>query len=251
MLRFKKVFITGGNGTLATELQAQLDKYGVPYEAADREVNVCHYGKVCRGITESKADVIIHCAAMTDVARCEVERDKAYRVNVVGTMTVAEACYDLGKFMLQMSTDYVYRGDKAYTGNGKVGNYETHDHLDPINYYSFTKAMGDIAVQQRLPYDSLIVRTSFKQKGPWLYPKAFVDQYTSRDTVDVIADQILQCLFGSHVGVVHLGTERKTVYELAKRQSPEVEPISIEDIKDVVLPRDTTLKLTTLGPRSL
>lgn len=251
MRRFKKVFITGGNGTLATELQEQLDKYGVPYVAADREIDVCNYCRVMDGIRDSGADVVIHCAAMTDVAKCEVERDKAYRVNVTGTMTVAEACYDAGKFMLQMSTDYVYRGDKAYTGDGKEGNYEVYDHLDPINYYSFTKAMGDIAVQQRLPYDSLIVRTSFKQKGPWPYPKAFVDQYTSRDTVDVIADQILQCLFGSHTGVVHLGTERKTVYELAKRQSPEVEPISIEDIKDVVLPRDTSLKLTTLGPRSL
>lgn len=251
MRRFKKAFITGGSGTLATELQEQLSNYGIPYVAVDREVDVRQYSRVMDGILAAGADVIIHCAAMTDVAKCEVDRAEAYRVNVKGTMTVAEACYDAGKFMLQMSTDYVYRGDKPYRGDGREGNYDVYDHLDPINYYSFTKAMADIAVQQRLPYSSLIVRTSFKQKGPWPYPKAFVDQYTSRDTVDVIADQILQCLFGSHTGVVHLGTERKTVYELARRQSPEVEPISIKDIKDVVLPRDTSLKLTTLGPKVL
>jgi dTDP-4-dehydrorhamnose reductase len=251
MRQFKKVFITGAEGTLGTELQKQLNEHNISYVAVDREIDVCHYDKVFRSILNSKADVVIHCAAMTDVARCEIERDRAYQVNVIGTTTVAEVCYDLGKFMLCLSSDYVYKGDKPYTGDGKEGNYEVHDRLDPINYYSFTKAVGDTAVQQRLPYSSLIVRTSFKKKGPWPYPKAFIDQYTSRDTVDVIADQILQCLFGSHTGVVHLGTERKTVYELAKRQSPEVEPISIEDIKDVVLPRDTSLKLTTLGPRLL
>jgi dTDP-4-dehydrorhamnose reductase len=246
MLRFQKVFITGAKGTLGTELREQLDKYGLPYVGTDKEVDICNYSVLWRALLESKCDCLIHCAGLIDVPWCETHRDVAYKVNVVGTMNVVRACRELDKFMLLVNTDYVYRGDKPYTGDGKEGNYEIGDHLDPINFYAYTKVLADIAVQSALPESSVITRLSFKKKGPWPYPKAFIDQYTSRDTVDVIANQILQVLYGYYVGIVHLGTERKTVYELAKRQSPEVEPISIHDLKNVVLPHDTSLKLTEI-----
>ena len=246
MLRFKKVFITGAKGVLGSELREQLDKYRLPYVATDKEVDICNYSILWRAIHESKCDCLIHCAGLIDVPWCETHRDVAFRVNVTGAMNVAQACRELDKFMLLVSSDYVYKGDKVYTGNGKEGNYEVRDYLDPINYYAYTKVLADIAVQNALPESSVITRLSFKKQGPWPYPKAFIDQYTSRDTVDIIANQILQVLYGAHVGVVHLGTERKTVFELAVRQSPEVLPSSIHDIKNVVLPKDTSLKLTKI-----
>jgi len=251
MLPYKRVFITGANGTLGTELRVQLDRHNIPYVAVNGEVDVRDFGLVYNVVHESKCDVVIHCAAMTDVTRCETDKQLAYNINVLGTINVAQVCSELDKFMVLPSTDYVYRGDKKYEGDGKTGNYATHDYLDPINYYALTKTIADVAVQNRLPYSSLILRMSFKQKGPWPYPKAFTDQYTSRDTVDVLANQILQCLFGQYGGVVHLGTERKTVFELAKRQSPAVQPISIKDIKDVVLPIDTSLRLDREIPKGV
>ncbi len=245
-MRYKKVLITGANGTLGTELQEQLEKHGIPYIGTNGETDVRDASAVVRAVTSSECDVVIHCAAITDTARCEIEKELAYDVNVRGTQMVARICKHFDRFMVHISTDYVYRGDKSYTGDGTEGNYDTGDILDPINFYSYTKVLADISVQNMLPYSSLITRQSFKQKGPWPYPKAFVDQYTSRDTVDVIADQILRALFMGHSGIIHLGTERKTVYDLAKQQSPDVEPISVEDIKDVVIPKDTSLKLTRL-----
>jgi len=246
MLRFKKVFITGAKGTLGSELRTQLDKYHLPYIPTDREVDICDLAKFRETLYQSGCDCLIHCAGLIDVPWCESYRDRAYQVNVTGAINVAQVCKELDKFMLHVSTDYVYKGDKVYCGDGREGNYETSDYLDPINYYAFTKVLADLAVQNILPQTSICTRLSFKKQGPWPHPKAFIDQYTSRDTVDVIANQILQVLYGTHVGVVHLGTERKTVYELAKRQSPEVEPISINDIKNVVLPKDTSLKLTKI-----
>lgn len=244
MLRFKRVFITGAKGTLGTELCCQLDQYKLPYVATDREVDICDIQAFRNALAESGCDAVLHCAGLIDVPWCEIHRDEAYRVNVAGAMSVAKTCHALGKFLLHVSTDYVYKGDKPYQGDGRVGNYETGDRLDPINYYAFTKILADIVVQNALPDNSIVARLSFKKKGPWPYPKAFIDQYTSRDTVDVIANQLLQVLYGNHIGIVHLGTQRKTVFELAQRQSPEVQPISINDIKNVVLPKDTSLKLT-------
>lgn len=244
MLRFERVLITGASGTLGTELRSQLDQYKIPYVGTDKEVDICNYSAFYKALLDSHCDVVIHCAGLIDVPWCEINRDKAYAVNVSGAINVARACRELDRFMVFISTDYVYKGDKEYKGDDAEGNYEIGDRLDPINYYAYTKVLADIAVQNRCPDYSLIARISFKKKGAWPYPKAFIDQYTSRDTVDVIANQILQATFGGHKGVVHLGTERKTVYELAKRQSPEVLPMSIKDIKNVVLPVDTSLKLT-------
>jgi len=244
--RFQKVFITGAKGTLGTEICSQLDGHKLPYVAADRDVDICNYVQFWNALHESKCNAVVHCAGLIDVPWCEKNRNEAYRVNVVGTMNVSRACRELDKFMLHVSSDYVFRGDKQYVGDGKEGNYEVRDRLDPINYYAFTKVLSDVAVQNALPESSAIVRLSFKKKGPWPYPKAFIDQYTSRDTVDVIVNQLLQVLYGYHTGIVHIGTERKTVYELAKRQSPNVIPISINDVQDVVLPKDTSLKLTQI-----
>lgn len=242
-----KILLTGASGTLGTELCEQLEGYDIPFVRLDPEIDIRNYGEVESAIFGAGCQVVIHCAAFTDTMRCETERDLAYGVNVRGTANVAQICYELDKFMVHISTDYVYRGDKSYTGDGRQGNYEIHDRLDPINYYSFTKTAADLTVRGILSYDRhLIVRTSFKKKGPWPYPKAFVDQHTSRDTVDVIANQILQATIGGHTGIVHLGTERKTVFELAQRQSPNVQPISRKDIKGVIIPKDTSLKLTDI-----
>lgn len=245
-MKYEKVLITGADGMLGTELQRQLEELAIPCVGIDSEVDVRNYYKVLTAISDAECDIVIHCAAMTDTVLCETERELAYDINVRGTQTVAEVCKVLDIFMMHISTDYTYSGNKPYTGDGIEGNYNTDDMLDPINFYSYTKVLGDIIVQTLLPDSSLITRQSFKQKGPWPYPKAFIDQYTSRDTVDVLAAQMLRALFGGHQGIVHLGTERKTVYELAKRQSPNVEPISIKDVRGVVIPKDTSLKLTEL-----
>jgi len=243
MTLFKKVFITGCAGVLGTEIQEQLIKYGVNFTGSDKEVDIRDYERIKKTIDKSKCDVVIHCAAMIDVPRCEIDKQIAYEVNYIGATNVAQACKELNIQMVQISSDYVYDGSKEYKGDGKEGNYSVNDYVNPINYYAFTKTLADIAVQH-VSSKFLICRLSFKKKGVWPYPKAFIDQYTSRDTVDVIAKQLLNATFSGLCGVVHLGTERKTVWELAVRSRPDVEKISITDIKSVRLPKDTSLKLT-------
>lgn len=240
-----KILITGAKGVLGTELCETFTRHGVPHIGVNGEVDVRDFEVVQNCVHDSRCNTVIHCAAITDVPRCEVDKQLAYDVNVLGTRNVAEACSLAGVKMVQISTDYVFRGDKQYEGDGTEGNYSIDDYLDPINYYSLTKVLAEQCVIDRVP-NHLVARLSFKKKGPWPYPKAFVDQYTSRDTVDVLAKQILNATLSGLSGVVHLGTARKTVFELAQRQSPDVEPISIEDIKSVILPRDTSLKLTEI-----
>lgn len=185
-------------------------------------------------------DHIILCAAYTNVAKANIEKDKAYNVNVLGVSNIIKALYksffyDSLPILTYISTDYVFKGDK--------GNYRITDPLDPVpnNYYATTKALGE-AIVRTYPKRQ-IIRTSFCRSDLWPFPMAFEDQYTSRDTVDVIAPMIDKLITSKQLGTFHIGTERKSVYELAKKINPSVQSGYRGDIKGVHIPYDTSLEI--------
>lgn len=171
-----------------------------------------------------KIDLIVHCAAYTDVVQAEIDRQECYDTNVSGTKYLAET----GIPILYISTEYVF--------DGKQGDYQEHEPPCPTNFYSLTKLLGEFC----LGYQSKILRFNLKGR-PWKYQKAFTDQWTSGDYADVMAKEVDKAitLFPHLPRITHIGTGRKSVYELAK-QTRDVEPMSIHDV-DVRLPKDTSL----------
>ena len=108
---------------------------------------------------------------------------------------------------------------------------------DPRSYYSVSKKLGEEIVKTHPNH--LILRTLFKPK-PFPFDKAYIDQYTQGDYVDVIAKLLADRVKSwdrKTSGMEYLGTGRKTMYELAKRTRPDVEPNSVEDyIKETGTP---------------
>jgi dTDP-4-dehydrorhamnose reductase len=89
-----------------------------------------------------------------------------------------------------------------------------------------------------------IIRTSFKPNTAWPFPRAFDDLFTSADYVDVIADKISDFL--AHIlydgsGIYNIGTERKSVYQLAHKRNIGVRPMSRKEITNVCLPSDISM----------
>lgn len=80
-------------------------------------------------------DVIIHSAALTDVDRCEREKELAYKMNVEGTRAIAAAAQKVGSFLVYVSTDYVFDGER--------GMYREEDLPNPISYYGYSKLQGE------------------------------------------------------------------------------------------------------------
>jgi dTDP-4-dehydrorhamnose reductase len=76
-------------------------------------------------------DLIVHCAAETDVDYCEIHPEAAFRTNVVATSHVAEAARETDAMLVQISTDAVFKGER--------GNYSERDKPDPVNIYGETK----------------------------------------------------------------------------------------------------------------
>jgi len=228
----RNIFLTGGSGLLGSELSKLSDDYGVIFDnPTSQECNILDYASVTRQIETTAGQTVLHCAAFTDVLAAEKNAQKARDLNIVGTLNVLTACQQHNKRMVFVSTDYVF--------DGHNGGYDESSPLNPVNNYALTKGAAELAV--RTYENSLVIRTSFCPRE-FPHEKAFVDQYTSRDFVDIIAPKILDATKSKTLGIMHIGTERKSVYELARRRNPKVGKISTKEVA-LSLPRDTSFKL--------
>tara|TARA_A100001515_G_scaffold142626_2_gene141861 strand:+ start:2258 stop:2941 length:684 start_codon:yes stop_codon:yes gene_type:complete len=220
-----KILLTGGTGLLGSHLLSLDSSIIAP---SRMELDITNRTKCNDYLMNNLHDTIVHCAALTSPPVCEKHPREARNVNISGTINIVDYCQTMGKRLVYISTDYVFDGNK--------GNYKTTDPINPVGVYSITKAAAELAV--RTYSNSLCIRTSFcPEKFP--YPKALVDQYTSRDYIDILAPRIMQLIRSDETGIVHVGTERKTVYELASRRSPDVGKASISDF-DIFFPKDTS-----------
>jgi dTDP-4-dehydrorhamnose reductase len=86
-------------------------------------------------VAHSEPDVIINCAAITNVDACETERETAWKVNVGGVEHIIEAARRTGALIVHVSSDYIF--------DGKAGPYTEDDRPEPLSYYGKTKLAGE------------------------------------------------------------------------------------------------------------
>ena len=226
-----KILLTGGSGRLGTELRALLPGIVAP---TSTEMNLTDAAQVREVVERERPHVIVHAAAYTNVGGAEKDRAACWNANVVGTRNVAAAANTVGAKLVHISTDYVFSGEE--------GGYREGDTPGPVvNYYSLTKLVAEEAA--RAAQRHLILRTGFRPRE-FQYPVAFSDVYTGQDYVDIIAPEI--ALAVQHAPdiqdeVLHIVTERKSVYELARRRKPDVKEGRRADASGVVLPGDVSL----------
>ena len=223
-----KCLFTGGSGLLGGEFKKLLPEMSYP--------STCEFDLTDPAMMEAylagrNISLVVHAAAFTSPPRINEDPQRALDVNIIGTANLVKLCARFGIKLIYISTDYVFRGDQ--------GMYQESDPVYPVNKYAWSKLGGECAV--RLYDNSLIIRTTF---GPNEFPfeKAFVDQWTSRESVAITARMITELLDKDVTGTIHVGGPRKTVYGYAKGISPlkEIGELSINDVAFAV-PVDTSL----------
>lgn len=171
-------------------------------------------------------DMIIHCAAFTDVRKAEKYPSNCSSLNILGTYNLFRACEEYGVKLITISTDHIFDGER--------GNYTEDSKPTPIGIYAQTKKIAeDITL---LNPNNTVIRTSFIKD--FTLPKAFVDKYFSGDTVDVIADEILKAIDLKILGGIwNIATEKKTIYDVAKKLNKKVGKMKLADnpVNDVGL----------------
>ena len=222
---------TGGSGLLGSAFRRVRPDALFP---ASSEFDVTNYSQMGDWVRDRNLSVLVHAAALTSPPRVDQDPQRALEVNIIGTANVVRLCSALGLRLVYVSTDYVFRGDR--------GRYREDDEVLPVNKYAWSKLGGECAV--RLYDNALIVRTSF---GPDIFPyeKAFVDQWTSRQSVSAAARDILRAVDSDLVGVLHIGGPRRTVLEYARGLDPAraIKALSVSDVAFAV-PKDTSLDTT-------
>jgi dTDP-4-dehydrorhamnose reductase len=225
---FSKLIFTGGSGLLGREMKRLVPQALYPER---REFDVTDYAQIDRYLEGKDAKAVFHAAAFTSPPKVDKDPGLALDVNIVGTANIVKACMKRGIKLVYVSTDYVFDGGK--------GMYKEDDPVYPVNRYAWSKLGGECAV--RMYANSLIIRTSFGE-NEFPYEKAFVDQWTSRLPVREVAERIVEVLESGVSGVIHVGGERRTVFDYAKAISPG-KPIGKLSLVEVsfVAPKDTSL----------
>lgn len=178
-----RVVVTGAMGQLGQDVVKQLLKKEYEVFATDIEdMDILDEPGVKKFFSAANPDVIVHCAAYTNVDRAEDEKEKCYRVNVEGTWNVASAAVEHNAEFVYISSDYVFDGKKETA-------YLESDTPSPLNYYGFTKLRGEQIVTS-LTKKHFILRTSclYGQHGDNFVVKV-LKQAKSADEIFVVNDQ--------------------------------------------------------------
>ena len=144
-----KLLITGASGLYGSKLAQLAIERGFEVYASDIQkapvygnfvtLDVSNKEQVDEAFRRIKPDIVVHAATLTDVDKCELNKEIAWKINVDGTRNIVEASQDTESFLIYISTDYVFSGEK--------GCYVESDAADPINYYGLTKLIAEEIVK--------------------------------------------------------------------------------------------------------
>lgn len=200
-----KVFVTGVGGQLGHDVMNELARRG--YEGIGSDIHPVYSGiqdgsavtampyrglditdkdAVFAVIEEIRPDVIVHCAAWTNVDGAEDPEKKAivHKINVEGTKNMAEAAKAVDAKIVYLSTDYVFDGQGERPWQPDDKNYA------PLNYYGQTKLEGELAVSETVnKYFIVRIAWVFGLNGK-NFIKTMVNVGRTHDTVRVVNDQI-------------------------------------------------------------
>lgn len=233
--------ISGGSGVLGNALAGIFPKAWRPTR---REMDLLDTESIRRYLEAHRPSEVIHAAALTDLQRCEKDRDLARRVNVDGTVALLGIAREVAPdcFFLYVSTAGVFRGD--------TGGYDEDARPDPINEYGLSKLEGERRVLQEA--GTCVVRTNFVRRGTWPHPAAFTDRFGTYLYDTGAATGIADLLVRRMTGIVHVcGDRRMSLFELARRTDPSVRPITMADRAGVPLGRDLSLVTKRWHPYAL
>lgn len=179
-----RFLITGYKGQLGFEIARCLKENGyTDIIAIDRDtLDITNHEAVISYICEKKPDIVFHCAAWTQVDLAEENEDLVYKVNVLGTKSITEACEKINAKLFYFSTDYVFDGKKE-------GFYLETDKPNPISIYGKTKYLGE---EEVLKYDkSFVIRIS------WVFGingnnfiKTMIKLSETKKELNIVSDQI-------------------------------------------------------------
>lgn len=223
MRNLLKIWVSGANGQLGTAINEIVDPLKVEILNTDvEELDITDIDEVLGFAEMSRPDVIINCAAITDVALCEENPELAYKVNALGARNLSLAARKMRAKMIQISTDDVFDGERTEP-------YCEFDDTNPKTVYGRSKRAGENYVKE-------FTEKHFIIRSNWMYGKGknFVsdllskvehektisiasDQFGSPTSAEDLAGLVLELAFTNEYGTYHATAKGVcSRYEFAK-----------------------------------
>lgn len=187
------ILVTGSNGQLGNQMRllgaTSNNNYiftdiTTPEGVQTKKLDITNQDDVCSMVKEERIDVVVNCAAYTNVDKAEDDEKTAELINATAVENLAIACREVGATLIHISTDYVFGGNKNNTPCGES------EPVNPTGAYGRTKLHGEQAIQ-RVGCNSIIIRTA------WLYSafgnnfvKTMIRLTSERDMLKVVIDQV-------------------------------------------------------------
>jgi dTDP-4-dehydrorhamnose reductase len=201
-----RILVTGAGGMLGTDVCKAATDGGFEVLAYQRaRLDITDASAVEAAVRRDRPDVVVNCAAWTDVDGAEASPQAALEVNGAGAGNVAGAAAGCGAWTIHVSTDYVFDGSK-------LEPYLEADPVAPLSEYGRSKLEGERAVAREAPEQHTIVRSS------WLFgvagrcfPKTILRLAAERDELTVVDDQVGCPTFTAHLAeaLIDLGRIRR------------------------------------------
>ncbi len=270
---FMRILITGGSGLLGSKIaeiamvRGDLIFSGYAHHEPEfgkgMKFDLLDLPGISDLVKRVKPDVIVHSAALTDVDRCEREKELAYRMNVEGTRAIAEAAEREGSFLVYISTDYVFDGER--------GMYREDNNTNPVSYYGYSKLLGEQFCQGCIAR-TCVIYGSRPASGKVNFALWLLESLRSRKQVRVVTDQFITPTLNTSLarmvleaadrrlcGIYHLaGATRISRYDYALQlarafdlESDRLQPSRMDDLKWIARrPKDSSLD-TSKASRTL
>lgn len=227
-----KILVLGGSGLVGSRF-IDLNKNSFEIDAPSHEkLNLLDSKGLETFINNSQAEVVINFAAFTNVDKAEDDADNlggiVYKLNAQMPKDLAGLCKSLNKYLIHISTDYVFDGTKVES------SYKEEDRPNPICWYAKTKYFGEqnvfgenssaLVARVEMPFSA-----HFDKKGD--FARFFLDKLKSNEQISAVSDQKITPIFVDDVvyalvllinnkkaGIIHIASEDWTTpYNFAKK----------------------------------
>lgn len=203
-----RILLTGAKGQLGSECKEVLKSDYEIIDTDQEDFDITSWDKVILAFSELSPDIILNCAAFTNVDECEIRKKESERINVEGPRNLAQGAARYEKGIVHISSDFVFDGRKRLPQP-----YFEDDPMSPLSFYGVTKMESEIAVKQNTP-NYILIRTG------WLYGikgdnfcKKILEQALKKDreSLYVVNDQ-----FGSPTWSYRLANQIKLLIDNGK-----------------------------------
>lgn len=254
-----KLLVTGAGGLVGISLATHCQIVGDDVLAHSHQaLDITDKESVFRTVAKEQFEVVINCAAWTDVDGCEFDPKRAFLVNAEGPENLALACSEFGATFVTISTDYVFDGSKE-------GFYTQQDEPNPLSIYGRSKLEGE---QRALNanVETVVARTGFvfgvsgrnflstvitrAQKGETL--KTITDARGTPTHASDLAARLREFALIKAQGIFHVVNSGpgasyedfvRLALEIAGLDETKVEPVSVASLdRPAPRPRNSSLK---------